>query len=421
VHAVAAAVARLNEDIPANSSRTIEQTNGLAVQRQEVSLRTALIVELGFVTSSAVALVGLTTVLITGGDLRDLLGPLLALWLGSTTVFVLFGGYAVHRMVIRPLQRLTAEADALATGQFPAHVPQETAELELLARRYRIMAENLLDVQSQVVRVEKLAGIGRLAAGVAHEVRNPLGALGTYVEVLQRRGADPKVTGDMHQAIDRIERIVQGLVDYARPASGNGAVIQRGATTDLNAAVQKVMDFLEAQGLLRSQRFELRLDPRAPRVPGDQHQLEQVIVNLVVNACQAAPGGRIVVGTLPKVLVSQRRTASRSDDAEGHQPDPRRAWLPEPRPRELLPGTPGALLYVADDGPGVPEEDRERVFDPFFTTKDPGQGTGLGLAIVARTVHECGGTVWVDRAREGGAVFKVFLPIAGETDAAADR
>ena len=79
------------------------------------------------------------------------------------------------------------------------------------------------------------------------------------------------------------------------------------------------------------------------------------------------------------------------------------------------------MLYVADDGPGVPEADRERIFDPFFTTKDPGEGTGLGLAIVARTVHERGGMVWVDRAREGGAVFKVFLPLAGETDAPADR
>jgi signal transduction histidine kinase len=420
VHAVAPVVAQLGEGPAASTERSTEQTDAPSRSRG-VSLRTALIVELGFVTSSAVAMVGLTTVLITGGDLHQLLGPLLALWLGSTTVFLLYGGYAVHRMVIRPLQRLTDEADALATGQFPAHVPQETAELELLARRYRLMAENLLDVQSQVVRVEKLAGIGRLAAGVAHEVRNPLGALGTYVEVLQRRGADPKVTGDMHQAIGRIERIVQGLVDYARPAPGTSSASQRAATTDLNAAVRKVMDFLEAQGLLRAQRFEIRLDPRVPLVPGDQHLLEQVIVNLVVNACQASPGGLVVVGTLPKVLVSQRRTASRSDDGRDHLPDPRRAWLPEPRPRELLPGTPGALLYVADDGPGVPEEDRERIFDPFFTTKDPGQGTGLGLAIVARTVHECGGTVWVNRAREGGAVFKVFLPIAGETDAAADR
>jgi signal transduction histidine kinase len=79
------------------------------------------------------------------------------------------------------------------------------------------------------------------------------------------------------------------------------------------------------------------------------------------------------------------------------------------------------LLYVADDGPGVPESDRERIFDPFFTTKPPGKGTGLGLAIVARTVHDAGGVVWVDRAREGGAVFKVFLPLAGVTDARSDR
>jgi two-component system NtrC family sensor kinase len=181
--------------------------------RRRIPLRTALLLELGFVTSAAVVMVGLTTILITGSDLRETVGSLLALWLGSTLVFVLFGGYAVHRLVVGPLRRLTAEADALAVGKFPPHEPHETAELELLAARYRAMAENLLDVQSQAVRVEKLAGIGRLAAGVAHEVRNPLGALGSYIEVLHRRGADSAVIGDMHQAVERIERIVQGLVD----------------------------------------------------------------------------------------------------------------------------------------------------------------------------------------------------------------
>jgi two-component system NtrC family sensor kinase len=385
---------------------------------RRISLRTALLVDLGFVTSSAVAMVGLTTILITGSDLRATLIWLLALWLGSTLVFVLFGAYAVHRLVVGPLRRLTAEADALAIGEFPAHVPQETAELEQLSARYRVMAENLLDVQSQVVRVEKLAGIGRLAAGVAHEVRNPLGALGSYVEVLERRGTDPKVTGDMHRAIERIERIVQGLVDYARPATNGGA--HESATVDLNAAVRTVVEFLDAQGMLRDQQLELDLDPNLPLVRGDQHALEQVVINLVANACQAAPGGRIVIGTVAKALGIGRRATTRRDDI-GREPVSDRTWLPEPRPAELAPGTPGALLFVADDGPGVPECDRERVFDPFFTTKDPGQGTGLGLAIVARTVHECGGTVWVDRAREGGAVFKVFLPLSGETDAAAHR
>jgi len=389
--------------------------------RGRLSLRTALLLELGFVSSSAVAMIGLTTILMTGSDLRATLGSLLALWLGSTMVFVLFGGYAVHRLVVGPVQRLTAEADALAVGEFPAHTPQETAELELLAARYRAMAENLLDVQSQVVRVEKLAGIGRLAAGVAHEVRNPLGALASYVEVLHRRGADPKVTGDMHQAIERIERIVQGLVDYARPGADPTPNGRHHGSTDLNAAVHTVLDFLEAQGMLRGRRLETSLDDGLPPVSGDQHLLEQVIVNLVVNACQANPCGQVVVGTRAKAIGSRRRGNTRRSDGQDHRPDPGRAWAPEPRPPELPPGTRGVMLFVADDGPGVPDQDRERVFDPFFTTKDPGQGTGLGLAIVARTVHESGGTVWVDRAREGGAVFKVFLPIASETDAAAHR
>jgi two-component system NtrC family sensor kinase len=387
---------------------------------KRISLRTAVLLDLGFVTSSAVAMVGLTTMLVTGSDLKATLVSLLALWLGSTLVFVLFGAYLVHRLVVGPLGKLTAEADALAVGEFPAHAPQETAELELLASRYRVMAENLLDVQSQVVRVEKLAGIGRLAAGVAHEVRNPLGALGSYVEVLERRGADPKVTGDMHQAIGRIERIVQGLVDYARPGL-NGRDHRDPGATDLNGAVRTVLDFLDAQGMLRQHQLELSLEANLPRVRGNQHLLEQVVVNLVVNACQASPGGRLVVGTLAKALETGRRLVGRRDDGAGRQPDPGRAWFPEPRPRDLPPGTPGVMLYVADDGPGIAEADRERVFDPFFTTKDPGRGTGLGLAIVARTVHESGGTVWVDRAREGGAVFKVFLPIASETDAAAHR
>jgi hypothetical protein len=370
------------------------------------SLRTELLVSLGFVTSAAVILVGLTTLLLTGGDLRDTIRPLGALWLGSTAVFVVFGMSVLHRLVIRPLHRLTAEADALAAREFqPAQADYGSVELDRLAARYRAMAEDLLDVQSHMVRVEKLAGIGRLAAGVAHEVRNPLGALGTYVEVLQRRGTDPAVTDDMRCAIERIERIVQGLVDYARPGrpADNGSAT---ASTDLNGAVRRVMDFLRAQGTFRDHAVDVALAAGLPRVRGDEHLLEQVVVNLVVNACQAAPRGRVVVGTVAKSFDTR-------EAAPTTEPRRRRRVIPD--------GVPGVLLYVADDGPGVPEEDRERIFDPFYTTKDPGEGTGLGLAIVARTVHESGGVIWVDRSREGGAVFMVFLPIASETDAAADR
>ena len=183
------------------------------------SLRTELLVNLGFVTSAAVILVGLTTVVLAGGDLDATLRPLLVLWLASTVVFVLFGAYVVRRLVIVPLQRLSAEADLLAAGGLDASRPgYQSRELAHLSNRYRAMAESLLDAQSQMVRVEKLAGIGSLAAGVAHEVRNPLGALGTYVDVLRRRGADREVTDAMRGAIERIERTVQSLGSARGPA-----------------------------------------------------------------------------------------------------------------------------------------------------------------------------------------------------------
>jgi two-component system, NtrC family, sensor kinase len=385
------------------------------------SLRTELLVNLGFVTSSAVLLAGLTTVLLLGGGVREAVWPLVGLWLGSTVVFVLFSAYVVHRLVIRPLEVLAAEADLLAGGELPPNpAAYETSELGALSGRYRAMADELLDVQSHVVRVEKLAGIGRLAAGVAHEIRNPLGALGTYVEVLRKRGSDPDVTAEMHAAIGRVDRIVQGLLDYARPDHRpGGARVPGPARADLNGAVMTAVQFLERQGLLKGRNLALSLESGLPCVQGDAHGLEQVVINLLMNACQASAAGTLAVGTVSRTFEpGHRERARRADAADAPE---RRRWASRPRRRDLAPGTPGAVLYVADDGPGIPEADRERIFDPFFTTKPPGEGTGLGLAIVARTVYDAGGVVWVDRAREGGAVFKVFMPLAGATDARTDR
>lgn len=372
------------------------------------SLRTELLVKLGFVTSAAVIVAEVTTLLLAGGAAGPTAGALLALWLGSTAVFALFGLHVVRCLVLRPLEQLAAEADMLAAGRLDAPQAYETMEVAELAERYRAMAQDLLDVHSQIVRVEKLAGIGSLAAGVAHEVRNPLGAVGTYLDVLRRRGADPDVAAAMRGAIERIERTVQSLLTYARPGTGPGVA-------DANAAVQTSLEFLGAQGLLNEGTVAVALAPDLPLVAGHQHGLEQVVVNLVVNARHAAPGGLLVVGTERETYGSRHRAAHRECDGDHWPPAPPRReprWGVRPRRADVAAGTVGVLLYVADDGPGVPEEHRERVFDPFFTTKAPGEGTGLGLAIVARTVHEAGGTVWADRAREGGAVFKVFLPAA---------
>ncbi|HEU5048773.1 MAG TPA: HAMP domain-containing sensor histidine kinase [Gemmatimonadales bacterium] len=371
------------------------------------SLRDQLLVQLVFLASAAVLMVGLITLILTGADPGTILVPLGAFWLGSTVVFVLFGIHVVRRDVLVPLETLASEAETLATADRAAALPEperyESREFLHLADRYRAMAEGLLDAQSQIVRVEKLAGVGQLAAGVAHEVRNPLGAIATYVEILRKRGVDPAVLDEMRRAVDRVERIVASLLDYARPGETAGVA-------DAAAALATAADFLAAQGVFREHQLALDVAEGIPPVRGDRHAIEQVAVNLLLNACDAAPGGRIWAGVRAHELESRHAAAGRAGHAAGMTP---RRYQPRPRRPELPAGTKGALLYVADDGPGVADADRERVFDPFYTTKDPGKGTGLGLAIVARTVHAAGGLVWVDRAREGGAAFKVFLPATG--------
>jgi signal transduction histidine kinase len=365
------------------------------------SLRSQLVAELVLVASAAVVLVGIITALVAGANVAALALPLTALWAGSTAVLLVFGLHLLRRQVLRPLDALADEANSLVDEPPSRRAAEyETREFQALAERFRAMAGGLLDTQAQLVRSEKLAGIGRLAAGVAHEVRNPLGAIGTWIEVLRQRGTEPAVLDDMRTAVDRIERIVASLLDYARPVPAT-------EWTDLSSVVRRASHFLEAQGALREMAVDLQLADDTPTVLGDAHALEQVVINLVLNARDSA-ARRLVVSVQAHALPSGRRPAGRVHDDSGM---PRiRPVEPRPMRPELAVGAPGVLLVVADDGPGVAEEDRERVFDPFYTTRDPGKGTGLGLAIVARTVHEAGGMVWVDRAREGGAAFKVFLP-----------
>jgi two-component system NtrC family sensor kinase len=320
-------------------------------------------------------------------------------------VFVLYGRSLVTRLVLRPLGRVMDAADAVADGDLAARAPDaETRDFATLAERLNRMSDRLLDAQSQLVRSEKLASIGRLAAGVAHEVGNPLGALGTYMEVLRRRGSDQEVTEGMAREIERLDRIVRSLLDYARPqedplAPVNPARIVRGA-----------YELLRAQGAFRSLRVDLDEGLHVPEILGRAHVLEQTLVNLLLNAVDATPvDGSIIIGTRRWAYEPGQSPPKRASDPS-HAAFPR---VVERRPArvEFAAGQPGTLIFVADSGPGVVPEDRDKIFEPFYTTKEPGRGTGLGLAIVARSVHEMGGVVWVDVAREGGAAFKLFFPI----------
>ena len=367
------------------------------------SLRTELLFNLAFLAAAAL-LMGVGTILVASVIAPERAIPLVMIIVAlDVGIFIVFGHYIVTRHVLRPVERLMAAADAVAGGDLGARAPDaETRDFANLAERLNRMTDHLLDAQSQLVRSEKLAGIGRLAAGIAHEVGNPLGAIGTYVEVLRKREVEPEVMQGMTRELQRIDAIIRSLLAYARPQEEELQAVEP------VAVVRSTFALLQAQGALKSVDAKLDVVESLPTIRGRVHLLEQTLVNLMLNAVDAAPGGRVVVGARRWTYEPGKAAARRVSDAE------RTAFPRTPARRaarvEFSAGAPGALLFVADSGPGVVAEDRERVFDPFYTTKPPGRGTGLGLALVARAVHDMEGVVWVDRAREGGAAFKLFFP-----------
>jgi len=377
------------------------------------SLRTELLVGLGLLAAAALV-IAVTSVVLFWGFIDSSGG---ALWLVllvacDVAVFVALGAYQLKRTVSGPLALAVDATSAIAAGDLSRRVPDaSTRELATLADSINRMTDHLLAEQVQRVRAEKLAGIGRLAAGVAHEIGNPLGAIIGYAHLLRTRsGGDPQaaeVLDGLERESARIDRIVRGLLDYARPRRTTSNRV------DVNETVRSIARLLEDQGVFRRIELALTLDDEAPMVRGERHELEQMLVNLLLNAADAMDR----VGTL--AVVSYRVEPGELEaSVVRREGDPPQAWVPRrlsPRVQHWLETTqPSAILklVVADSGPGIAEEDTERVFDPFFTTKQPGQGTGLGLAIVARVVDDLRGTIWVERAREGGAAFHVLLPMA---------
>ena len=376
------------------------------------SLRTELLLNISLLVAAALSLAVAIVVLLYGALDPDVapiyISVLVAL---DVVVLVAFVGFTVERIVLRPLRVAMGTAEAIAAGDLGRRLPEgESLEISNLASSVNRMTDRLLEERAHLVRAEKLASVGRLAAGVAHEIGNPLGAIQGYVHVLSK--AEPgsrtavEALAGLERESARIDRIVRGLLDYAKPrARATGPV-------DVNHAARTVIELLSAQGALRHLTVELQASPSPARVLGDRHQLEQALVNLLLNAADAMPGGGTIAvsvrcATRAELLGGMRR-ASDPAGAPVNPPNARATrWLQEHDAQELV------TLTVADSGPGIPDADVERVFDPFFTTKDPGQGTGLGLAIVARAVENAGGTVWAAKSREGGAAFRILLPAAG--------
>ena len=212
----------------------------------------------------------------------------------------------------------------------------------------------------------------------------------------------------MERESARIERIVRGLLDYARARPPLPSAV------DIHDVIRSTVELLRSQGALERIDVALELTDARLVIDGQRHDLEQLFVNLILNAADAMNGrGRIVVRLERAARFTLREPATRrsetaNDGVIAHPPSSRvQQWLEGNDSAEV------ATIVIADSGPGVPAALAERIFDPFFTTKPKGKGTGLGLAIVARIVDNFRGAIWVTTAREGGAAFHVLFPMAG--------
>ncbi|HEY3352851.1 MAG TPA: ATP-binding protein [Polyangia bacterium] len=312
---------------------------------------------------------------------------LLGLGLFDGGVLLLLGGFLLGRMIVRPIAALEQAADGIARGERSVRVAEDgPGEIGSLAASFNRMTAALADKvaeletrghelrasREQLVRAERLASVGRLAAGLAHEIGNPLSAMLGYVEIL--RGdppPDPALTRDvldrLHREIERIHRIMQDLLTYSRPAP------ERALPVDVREVAAAALALMRPQRRFQDVALACEMPADLPPVVASPGRLTQVLVNLLLNAADAVAGqGRVTC------------RARRDGDA--------------------------VVVEVADSGPGVPPDLREQIFDPFFTTKEPGQGTGLGLA-TSRSLCESfeAALELVDTPPGGGATFAVRL------------
>ncbi|MDB4947593.1 MAG: sensor histidine kinase [Gemmatimonadetes bacterium] len=396
-------------------------------ERRRGSLRAELLFNLTFLAVSALLLAVATSEILSIQREPGAASAwaVLVLPVVDVLAFVGLGNYLIDKLVVRPLSEAVQAAQAIAGGDYQRRaVPGGTRETAALANALNRLTDQLLENQARLaenvrslddtnrlliatqrdlVQAEKMASIGRLAAGVAHEVGNPLGALVGYASVLRRRGADADLVDGIERESRRIDRIVRGLLDFARPGPTEREAV------DLAAALEHALEVLRAQGKLAGVDVRATLDADLPPVRAFTHGVEQVLVNLLDNADAAMKGeGRITVTAHHEEYRPDRpMPVRRADDPPGvsyaHLRRPRYASSREGSVIE--PGTDVVRLVLADTGPGIPREQIDAIFDPFFTTRAPGQGTGLGLAIVAATMADFGGRIEVSSAEGGGAVF----------------
>lgn len=311
-------------------------------------------------------------------------------------ILVLFGIYLLNRTVVRPIRRLHQGTRQVAAGDLEQPLPVEgPREIADLADSFNVMMAALKESRSQteasivslqkanedlkrtrdeLVRSEKMASVGHLAAGMAHEIGNPLGAVVGYLELLRSElssGREKEILERSLAEAQRIDHLVRDLLDYAVPGSVQPELL------DPVTVLAEARDLLSHQGVLADLRLVDHLPSFLPDVVVARHKLLQVFVNLILNARDASPQGGSI------------RLEGGADEHE--------IWL-----------------SVADEGAGMSPDVMPHIFDPFYTTKAPNKGKGLGLSVCYRVIEEAGGRIEVRSEPKAGSTFTIRLKRAGK-------
>jgi two-component system NtrC family sensor kinase len=353
------------------------------------------------------------------------------LWTSGSMIVVLSIGFVVvastllgafvHRFVYRPLGDLESGAKRLASGNLEEAIPVRSAdEFGHVATAFNAMMTALRDSHAQLsgwahtleqrvaertralrqaeaeaLRSEKLASVGLLAAGIAHELNNPLTGVLTFSTLMRKKMPEGSQDAeDLDLVIRETKRcagIIRRLLDFAREKKPEKRYC------DLNRIVEDTVRIIERPATLSDIAIRLELDPKLPRAWVDEDLVKQVVMNMLVNAQHAidAKGGIAV----------------------------RTRMAPQPKsPGGGAAAVPMAEISIVDTGCGIPEKDLARIFDPFFTTKGVGKGTGLGLSVSHGIVEAHGGVIEVESVVGQGSTFRIYLPVepAGVRAAAAE-
>jgi len=262
------------------------------------------------------------------------------------------------------------------------------SELGLLARSFNIMIERVKDqmtalrqasqklskAEEEVLRSEKLASLGRMAAGIAHDLGNPVSALTGYLDILIKGTRSQEKEREMLQRsygeVQRMDRIIKGLLDFSRPRDA------RLEDVDVNSVVQDTLSILTPQKVLDGIEVKMELKDGLPPARANTSLLTQVVLNMILNSADAMPSE----GTLTL------STGAKNGSLE---------------------------IVISDTGVGIRKEDIPRIFDPFFTTKEPGKGSGLGLSICQRIIDSFGGRILVESEWKKGTTFTIVLLPSG--------